>query len=351
MRDPEQRPSQIRRTRRAFLKLSAAAGLGFRLRPFTMPPEPGLHYLERAAFTMGSIVTVKAYAADPQIGAISIEKAFAQMKTVDRLASVFDPLSQLSVVNRDAHTREVPVDQPVVEIIDYARRFHGLTGGAFDVTVEPLMELYGFRDAPDSRRRFPSDRQIGAALDAVGMDKVVVDHANLRIGLSRPGTELDFGGIAVGYALDRAAEALIRAGGVHAALLNHSGDLLAVGSPPGEDGWEIGITDPSAPEEIITTARIRDRALSTSGNYRNFIRSEDRTIGHILDPHSGVSPAAVLSTTAIARTAVEADAMSTAFFVLGVERSRQVLSRFEEAELIAVVAEGDNEEILRIGGS
>jgi len=333
-------------SRRAFLQRSAALAAAAAFPPALLlaRPEAG-PMIERAAFTMGSIVTIKAYGGSDCRSVI--EEAIAAMKTVDRLLSVYDAQSELSAVNRLAYGSEVAVSSGMLAVLGEARRFWEITGGAFDVTVEPLMELYGFRDEAD-RHRYPSDREITDRLAGVGMGHVILDRDRSTVRFDHERTRLDFGGIGVGFALDRAAH-ILRSGGVRAALINHSGDLYAIGAPPGAEAWEIGITDPRNTAGIITTVGIRDQALSTSGNYEEFIEADGRRVGHLLDPANGRTASSMLSGTAIAATAIEADALSTGCFILGIERTGLLLRRFSAERFIAVVGEGEEARVIEAG--
>lgn len=303
-------------SRRTFLRLGSSVALGlaavpaWRILARTAPSAS----VERAAYVMGSIVTVTAYG-DESVCNTAITQAFRSMKAVDALMSVYDPRSPLSALNRSGGLGPVAVPTELTALLQASREFSRTTGGAFDVTVKPLLELYGFLDAPVPRR-IPDDRTIAATLDAVGSRHLLIDEAHSTVAFGSPHTRIDLGGIAVGHALDRAG-AVLRAHGVESALVNHSGDLLAIGAPPGETGWEVGITDPVRNDELCTSVRIRDEALSTSGNYRNFRRIDHRTFGHIVDPAVGRPSEAALSTTVIAPDATTADALSTATFVLG----------------------------------
>jgi thiamine biosynthesis lipoprotein len=321
-------------SRRRFLALAGGAATAGILSPFFTLANRRIDEIRRTAFTMGSIVTVTAYCRDEAACDHAIDSAFREMKTIDALMSVFDRKSEISRANHEAGKASIGVDPRVVEIVEYARRYSAITNGAFDITVEPLMELYGFRDDA-SQHRFPTDAEIALTLDALGMKNVSIDPRGSQLGLTHPGTELDLGGIAVGYALDRAAR-ILRSNGVESSLINHSGDILAIGSPPEDDHWEVGITDPVDTEKIATTVRICDEALSTSGNYRNFVKAEGRTIGHILDPASGRSADSLLSATVIAPSAVEADALSTGLFVLGIANARPIVERHPALSLVAI---------------
>jgi thiamine biosynthesis lipoprotein len=295
---------------------------------------------------MGSIVTVKAFCKDERLCKKAIDEAFLEMKTIDRLMSVFEKNSQLSLVNGQSNRKEVRVDSRLIEVFGHAKRFSHLTGGAFDVTVEPLMQLYGFRDDA-AMNHFPTDKEIAATLDGIGVKNILLDTENSTVALAHPETKIDFGGIAVGYALDRAA-AILRSHGITSALINHSGDIYAIGAPPGKKAWAIEITDPNHTDRTITSVDIKDQALSTSGNYENFRKAGGKTIGHLLNPSTGKTATSILSGTTIAPTAIEADALSTGFFVLGLNQSRTIIHQCEAVKFVAVVNNGNDEMVITL---
>lgn len=299
--------------------------------------------LSRTKFSMGSVAEITVYGENRAHCITAMENAFAAFDEVEKLMSVFNAQSQLSMVNRLAGKREVQVDELVVEVLTSAHRYHQVTNGAFDVTVEPLMRMYGFRDE-QAAHRFPSDAEISETLDGVGMSKVTIVPQRSTVVLEHEKTRLDLGGIAVGYAIDRAVE-ILTAEGIESALINHSGDIFALGAPPEEEGWEVGIINPFHTQDIFTSVRIKDKALSTSGNYRNFIKVEGRIIGHLLDPRTGNSASSLLSGTTIADTAIEADALSTGFFILGIEQSKSVLPKLRNVQFIALVQNGEGMEV------
>ena len=334
-------------SRRSFLRASSAIALGTWAVPgFSLAGLSSSLHFRRSAYTMGSIATITAYCDDRGLAEHAVQQAFREMKNTDRLMSVFDPGSQLSAVNRLAADRAVEVDPGIISVLGSAQAFSALTRGAFAVTVEPLMDLYGFRD-DETVRGFPTDRELALALESVGMHNVSFDRRESTVSLKCPLTRLDFGGIAVGYAVDRAAEVL-RSQGIESALINHSGDLYAIGAPPGKTGWEVGITDPSNTSGIITTVRIKDQALSTSGNYENFVKSDGHVTGHLLNPRSGRSASGVLSGTVIADTATGADALSTGFFVLGIDETRRIIRQSLRLRFIGVIQKDGGEEVVDV---
>ncbi len=340
-------------SRRNFLKSSSSLVLGTSLLPFRSlsnnpfsNPINQLLFIERSAYTMGSIVTIKAFCEDERLCNKAIDEAFLEIKTIDRLMSVFDKNSQLSLVNSHSKDKEVGVDTRLIEVFEHAERFSHLTNGAFDVTVEPLMQLYGFRDDA-VLHHFPTDKEIAGTLDGIGVKNILLDTENSTVALAHPETKIDFGGIAVGYSLDRAAE-ILRSHGITSALLNHSGDIYAIGAPPDEDSWTIEITEPQHTDRTITTVHIKDQALSTSGNYENFRKADGKTIGHLLNPSTGKTATSILSGTTIAPMAIEADALSTGFFVLGLEQTKIIVQQCEDVKFVAAVNNGNDENVITL---
>jgi thiamine biosynthesis lipoprotein len=215
----------------------------------------------------------------------------------------------------------VPVEPRLYALLEEAVQISGQTDGAFDITAGPLARLWGFVERSGA---MPEQQAIERALEQVGSRHVELDSAAGTVRFSRPGVELNLGGIGKGYALDRCLE-LLSAAGVHDVLL-HGGQssVLASGAcvePGHPDGWTIGLRNPYRPEQRIAHLHLRDRALATSGSGTQFFEHAGRRYGHILDPRSGWPASGVLSATVVAPRAAQADALSTAFYVLGPARA------------------------------
>lgn len=335
--------------RREFIKrsaiLSGALLAGSQLRLLAFPLEaPALVPVSRAFFSMGSVLDMLVYGESRLHCLDATEKVFAEFNHVDRIMSVFEESSQLSMINTFGYHQAVRVDSSIIEALNVAKRYTHLTGGAFDVTVEPLMKLYGFRD-DRTDQPFPTDREVGSALEAVGMENVISNEVEGTVQLTSEKTQIDFGGIAVGYAMDRAI-GVLRKEGIRAALINHSGDVYALGSPPDAEGWKIGIANPINPEETICSVCVTDQALSTSGSYQKARTMDGKTIGHILDPRTGQPATKTLSMTVVATSATAADAYSTGLFVTGLEAVSRVLGGSEVSHCYVVVEEDGRPELL-----
>lgn len=283
--------------------------------------------VERARVLMGTVVRVTACARSEREGHHAIGLAFDEIARLERLFTVFDADSDICRINAAAGRAAVRVDPETMAVLSRAMEFNALTRGAFDVTVEPCMRLWGFREEAQpagggsshgggSRGRLPTDAEIARTLDAIGMRHMEVDPRCGSAGLRVAGGAIDLGGIAVGYAVDRAV-AVLRREGITAAFINHGGDAYALGAPPGEDGWRILVPHPLDPRRVAFERTLRDQAAATSANTEQFRVLDGIRCGHLMNVFSARPSGAASSVTVIAREAIVADALSTGAFCLG----------------------------------
>jgi FAD:protein FMN transferase len=298
--------------RRDFLG-TVAAGLSSRLlAPYSRTPRPRGHRLvERWSWAMGQPVHLQLFASSDDHGYAAAEEALGALREVEQHLSRFSDTSDLSELNRGAGRGVARVGRDLQEVLERALGFERLTGGAFNPAVEPLMRAWGFR-AP--RRSEPTRAELAEARDAVRAARVLVN--GNRVTLPVANTELDLGGIGVGYGLDRAVLRL-RARGIERAFLNVSGDCFALGAPPGRDGWAVDIASPYPGGRIVASTVLRDAALTTSANTGSVVRYGRAVRGHIMNPETGWPAEALIQVSVIARTGIEADALSTAMLVAG----------------------------------
>jgi len=250
--------------------------------------------------------------------------AEAALDLINRLEdqlTVYHDQSEVSRVNRQAAERAVPVEERLFALLQLAARLTAETDGAFDITAGPLIKAWGF-----FRRagQVPAPHDWAEALSCVGMRHVLLDADRRTVRFARPGLEINLGSIGKGYALDRVAEFLQQEAGIGSALLHggHS-SVCALGTLPGDArGWPVGIRHPWAPERRLAVLRLRDRGMGTSAATFQHLEYNGRKLGHILDPRSGWPAEGLASATVVAPRAAEADALATAFFILGVERAQ-----------------------------
>ncbi|REK12280.1 MAG: FAD:protein FMN transferase [Planctomycetota bacterium] len=247
--------------------------------------------------------------------------AMAALDLVDRLEdqlSIYREDSEVSEINRTAAILPVEVEARLFALLEVAVDLHRQTGGAFDVTAGRLSSVWGFTRR---RSKVPTAEELETAMACVGSQYLELDANEHRVRFARPGLEINLGSIGKGYALDRCSEELAGQGLGDYLLHGGSSSVLARGSrgPNSEGGWLVGIRNPLYPARRLGWIRLEDRALGTSGSGTQFFLHQGRRLGHILDPRTGWPAEGVLSSTAVAPTAAEADALATAFYVMGRE--------------------------------
>jgi thiamine biosynthesis lipoprotein len=262
--------------------------------------------VERWSWAMGQPVHLQLFAATEAAGYEAAQGALAELRRVERALSLYDDASDLCELNRRAGRGKVAVGPDLAAVLAASARFHHATGGAFDVAVEPLMRAWGFHAG---RTSAPTAAELAEARAAVLAAHIELDAGSAA--LASASTQLDLGGIGVGYGLDRAA-AVLRRSGVGRALLDVSGDCLALGAPPGETGWLVEVADPDVKGRTIGATRLKDAALATSSNLVSVVHYGRAVRGHVMDPETGYPAARRRQVTVIARTGLEADALSTA---------------------------------------
>jgi thiamine biosynthesis lipoprotein len=249
------------------------------------------------------------------------ETVLDEIDRLERQLTIYREASEVSRLNRLAPHCPAPVEQGLFELLQLAERITQETEGAFDITAGALIKAWGFFRGP---RRVPSNAERQAALERVGMYHVVLDARDHSVRYQRNGLEINLGAIGKGYALDRAAQLLREQWNSPAALLHggHS-SVYAMGSQPGDDrGWNVGLRHPWDPERRLGVVRLRNRALGTSAATFRHLEFNGKKLGHLLDPRSGWPAEGMASVSVVADSAAEADALATAFFILGVERAR-----------------------------
>ncbi len=239
------------------------------------------------------------------------------LEPLEQQLSVFRPGSEVSAVNRTAAGGPVEVEPRLFQLLELSERLHRATDRAFDITAAPLWEVWGFAARA---ARVPGEEELGEALGRVGGHLVALDARRRSVRFRKEGVQINLGGIGKGYALDRCIETL-EAAGVHDLLLHAGGSSIAARGDSAADppGWIVGIPHPLRPGRRLAELRLVNRSLATSGSrFQSFVH-EGRRLSHVLDPRTGRPAEGVLAATALAPDAATADALSTAFFVLGPE--------------------------------
>ncbi len=284
----------------------------------------------RRGWALGSDVTMTVLGVDNATANGALDAAFAELETVERVMSLFRPDSQLCRLNRE---RSLVRSHPyLLQVLSAATAASQLSDGAFDITVQPLWDLYA---AAQRQGRVPTDDEVAEARQTV--DWQAVEVRNDCIQLHPPAIGITLNGIAQGFAADRAVDALRRHGIDHA--LVNAGEIGTLGAKPNGDRWKVGVQHPREREAFVALAALSGRSLSTSGDYETTF-SADFSKNHIFDPRTGHSPRELASVSIAAPTAVQADAFSTAAMVLGPERAFALIESLPDVDGLFVLKNG-----------
>ena len=300
--------------------------------------DPAPPYLEFTGRTMGTTYSVKISEVeftDAQRGWINREIA-SQLDRVNELMSTYDPTSELSRLNRHASLLPFKLSAETFEVIRIAQQISEMSGGAFDITVGPLVSAWGF-GATDRPPESPSEVELASILERVGYRHLSLNPGESSISKLHPGTECDLSAIAKGYGVDRVAEALL-AEGYENFLVEVGGELRANGSKPDSVPWKVGIERPDS--EIRATERVialRQMSLATSGDYRNYYEIDGVRISHTFDPRRNEPIRHSLASASVLHPrAVWADALATTINVLGPDAGFAWAEQHEIAALLIV---------------
>ncbi len=302
---------------------------------------------------MGTYARIVAVADDSETAKQCIQAGMAEIRLVDELMSDFKSDSEIGRANAEAAKHPVQVGESTFEVLRRSVEFSKLTDGAFDVTVGPLVDL--FRTAKRTGAA-PTQEQIAQAKTKVGFEKLELDEQNRTVRFTVEGMRLDLGAIAKGYAVDKAIDAAKRCG-VAGAMIDLGGNIRCFGSPPkGRDHWLIGVQDPNAAVEdaggdgILLTLKLTNESIATSGDYQQFALIEGKRYSHILDPHTGWSAEGLSSVTIITDNATDADALSTAVSVMGIQKGLALIEKQPNTEAILITS-GPTREIIKTSGA
>jgi thiamine biosynthesis lipoprotein len=263
----------------------------------------------------------------------ALEDVFSELSRIDSLMSEWKEDSPVSSINTAAGAEQVPVPEELRSLIERALVFGEATEGAFDITWKGLAHLWSFDDSFE----VPSENAIQAALSLVNFRMVKID--GNRVGLSRAGMALGLGGIAKGYAIDRAAFVL-RHRGFRDFLVNGGGDVLTAGTRAGQP-WRVGVRSPRGKEnELVARLNLSGGAVVTSGDYERFKIVDGVRYHHIIDPRTGRPAKSSRSVTIVAPGAEEADVLATAVFVLGPGKGLDLVSQRSDTEAFVIDASG-----------
>ena len=270
--------------------------------------------IESSLDAMGTTFTVVAYGESRVRLETAVDLAFEEVRRINELISNYLPRSEWSQVNREAANRAVRVSPELFDFLKTCLEYSRQSGGAFDITVGPLVRVWGFYKGTG---RLPHRAEIRGALARVGYQKLLLDESNQSVRFTRTGVEIDPGGIGKGYAVDRVVE-ILKERGIRSALISAGGSsIYGLGAPPGEAGWPVKIRHPRTPKQSVADLVLRDLSMSTSGTSEKFFVAGGKIYSHVFDPRTGYPAQGVLSVSVTAPRTIDSEAWTKPFFIQG----------------------------------
>ena len=291
---------------------------------------------------LGTLGHIKVIADDEVSGLRALQLAREELKRMDKLVSTYRSDSELARVNRFAWQKPVRVSPEVFELLEKAQMYSGLSGGAFDITVTPLIKLW---KKAGKENRLPDKSEIERAKKYVGYEKVILDKKSRTVRFAPKGVELNVDAIAKGYIVDKMVEAIRKVKGIRAGLVEIGGEVGCFGRD-----WIIGIENPFVVgngREVSWRIKVRDGGVATSGNYRRYVQIGAKRYSHIIDPRTGWPADKLPGVTVIAKTVADADALATAVSVMGVKKGLALINSLDGTKAFIVAGGKENMRIYR----
>lgn len=299
--------------------------------PFA-PRDAAAEWFGTSEALMGTRITVRLWHDDAAAGDAAVTAAIGEISRIEQLMSTYIDDSRMSAINREAHLAPVFAGDELFGLVATALRISALTGGAFDITYDSVGRHYDYRESVK-----PDAQTIAAELPRIDYRHVLLDADRKTIAFAVPGVRINLGGIAKGYAVERAVEVLRERGIAHASV-SAGGDSRLLGDRRGQP-WVVGIQDPRDRGKVAVRLPLLDEAISTSGDYERFFIEDGERFHHIISPSSGKPSEGVQSATVVGPDGVMTDALSTSVFILGPRDGIALIERLDGYEAIVIDAD------------
>lgn len=284
-----------------------------------------VHIVKDVQGALGTFVTITVVHPDVSEGISAVRAAFDEVHRIHDLMNVHKQSSEVGVLNREGYYEGVSDDTR--HVIQRANSFSERMEGAFDITVLPVLELW---EENFSKSKIPTDSEISQRLELVNYRNILIEDKNIRF--RKRGMGITLAGVAKGYAVDKAIEALSR-GNIRHALVNAGGDIRVIGGKDENIPWRIAIRDPRNKTRIVTAVELYDQAIATSGTYR-------RSFSDIINPKVGRPAQGVLSSTVITEKAMDADMLATCMFILEAEKGIELIGELDGVKAFVIRNDG-----------
>lgn len=301
---------------------------------------PSQRVVEETKFFMGTVIQIKvalAEGSDFLAARKAIGRAFDEIGRVEDVFSVYKPDSEISRINRLKKNERLQISDEVFSLIKKSVEYSKKTEGAFDITVKPLVDLW---NKAKKNNKLPGEDEIKLALDHIGYENIVLDDRSRTISFKKEEMALDLGGVAKGYATDRAIRVL-KENRIEDAIVNSGGDVYCLGKRAKDELWKVGVRDPRHRKKIFLEIKLEDMAIDTSGDYEKCFILNGKRYSHIIDPRTGYAIGDdVVSSSVIAPDCSTADALATSLIILG-NRGLAIAESVKRVDAILVFKRND----------
>jgi len=290
--------------------------------------------VQKTETIMGTQVSITVAAASHEEAEAAIEAGMTEVRRFDAMMSLYKDTSEITKVNLAAGKGPVRVSPEMIEVVEHAAKISELSGGAFDVTIGPLVVLWQMRL---KEGKVPSDGEIAGVRPLVNYRNIIMDKKASTLFLKKKGMIMDLGGMK-GYIADRVAD-LMKRRGIDNALIALAGDIWALGRREDGKPWRIGVQHPREKDKTLTVLELSDKYVCTSGDYERFVIREKKRYHHIIDPRTGRPSTGVISVTLVGKQGAVIDPLAKIPFILGPEEGMKIVRKFG-AEAIIVDDQG-----------
>ncbi|MGV8980808.1 FAD:protein FMN transferase [Clostridium sp.] len=288
-------------------------------------------YISKEFYSLGTLNILKVYGKNAEK---AISQSIEKLCEIDNKMSVFKDQSEISKINKYAGNKPQIVSGDTYYVIQKAIKYCSLSKGAFDITIRPIVELWGIGK---EGARIPSSNEIIEKLKVVNYKDIVIDRDNRSILLKKKNQEIDVGGIAKGFAADEVKDVLMK-NGIKSALINLGGNILALGKKEDGTPWGVGIQNPFKTRgEFALSINVINKAVVTSGNYERFFEADGKRFHHIIDPITGYpSESDIVSATIISDDSIDGDGLSTGVYIMGIHKAINLIEEIKGVDAVFI---------------
>lgn len=291
---------------------------------------------KRTTVLMGGRFEITLVAKDSLTAEQSIDEVISEISRIEFLISDWKSTSQVSEINQNAGIRPVKVDKEVFDLTKRAIHLSQITNGAFDISFAAVDKIWKF---DGSMTAMPSEESIKKSIEKIGYKNIILDSINSTVFLKLRGMKIGFGALGEGYATNK-CQGIMQAKGIQSGIINATGDMSVWGTQPNGKPWNIGLTNPFHPKDLLAIIALKNTAITTSGSYEKFVVFNGKRYSHIINPVTGYPATGLCSVTVLGPNAEIANGFSTSAMVLGKKEATKLLNNFPNYQYLFITDSG-----------